>query len=72
VSEEIIKDKGIRYHYVIIDFFAKVKGGNLRAGSDALEARWVSFDEIDELDVVDFVRKLVTNITLGISCIYIR
>lgn len=36
----------IKYHYVIADYFVKVKGGELKAESDVLELRWVSFEEL--------------------------
>jgi 8-oxo-dGTP diphosphatase len=31
----------VLYHYVIADFLCRVTGGELRAGSDAAQARWV-------------------------------
>ncbi len=31
----------VRYHYVIADFLCRVVGGQLRAGSDAAQVRWV-------------------------------
>jgi 8-oxo-dGTP diphosphatase len=31
----------VRYHYVIADYLCRVTGGELRAGSDAAQARWV-------------------------------
>ena len=31
----------VRYHYVIADYLCRVKGGTLKASSDADEARWV-------------------------------
>jgi ADP-ribose pyrophosphatase YjhB (NUDIX family) len=31
----------IRYHFVIVDFVCRPVGGVLRAGDDALDARWV-------------------------------
>ena len=41
----------IRYHFVIIDFFVKLKSGILAAGSDALMTKWVLFDEVEEYDL---------------------
>jgi 8-oxo-dGTP diphosphatase len=35
----------IRYHYVIADFLCRVTGGELRAASDAAQARWVERSE---------------------------
>ena len=34
------------YHFVILDYFARVTGGKLAAGSDARAARFVAFDEL--------------------------
>ena len=40
---------GIRYHYVIVDLLADYLEGEPTAGSDALEARWVTAAEFDTL-----------------------
>ena len=37
------------YHYTIVDFFATVVGGELRAGDDAAEARRVPVAEAHDL-----------------------
>jgi len=34
------------YHYTVVDFFGTVIGGDLRAGDDAAEARWVPVNEV--------------------------
>ncbi|HDD35921.1 MAG: NUDIX hydrolase [Archaeoglobaceae archaeon] len=73
VSEEIVRDNtGIKFHYVIIDFFAKVVGGELRVGSDAEDAKWISFDELDEVEIVDFVKKLIDNFKMDKRKIYLK
>ena len=73
VSEEIVRDDGsVKFHYVIIDFFAKVVGGQLKVGSDAEEARWVGFDELDNIEIVDFVRKLIENVKTERKQIYLK
>jgi len=41
----------LRYHFVILDFFVRLKGGNSRAGSDVLEIRWVPLDEAEGYDL---------------------
>lgn len=48
VVDKIVRDEEgrIRFHFVILDYLAGVKGGKLRASSDALEARWVRRDEM--------------------------
>lgn len=35
------EDGRVRYHYVIADYLCRVVGGELKAASDADEARWV-------------------------------
>jgi 8-oxo-dGTP diphosphatase len=43
VLDSLTRDaKGqVAYHYVLVDFWAEVKGGKLRPSSDAKEASWV-------------------------------
>ncbi len=45
------ESQGIRFHYVIIDLSADYVSGELAAGDDAVEARWVSAEEIKTLAV---------------------
>ncbi|AEA47753.1 NUDIX hydrolase [Archaeoglobus veneficus] len=73
VSEEVFRDGDeIKFHYVIIDFYAKIVGGRLEVGSDALDAKWVNLEEVDSLDVVDFVKRLVDRILGRKSGIYLK
>ncbi|MCG3108540.1 ADP-ribose pyrophosphatase [Metallosphaera sp. J1] len=39
------------YHYVILDFICEVRGGELKASSDAGDARYFSLEEIRKLNV---------------------
>ena len=41
VVDKIVRDEDsqIKFHFVIVDYLVKPKGGSLRAASDALEAR---------------------------------
>ena len=38
----------VRFHYVIIDYFARYQSGELRAGSDAVDARWAPLGELPD------------------------
>src|SRR5262249_20039993 len=49
----------IRYHYVIIDYAAEPTGGELRAGSDAAEARWVPIAELDRYETTDGLAAMI-------------
>lgn len=48
-------EKNIEYHYVIIEFMAEALSDEIKAGSDALECRWVPLAEITKLDVTPTV-----------------
>jgi 8-oxo-dGTP diphosphatase len=41
----------VKYHFIIIDYLVKLKGGTLKAASDAAELRWVGLDEIENRDL---------------------
>jgi len=55
VVDVFIKDPHgrLKEHFVIIDFEGKVVGGELRASSDALEARWVDKSNIHNYDLTE-------------------
>jgi len=48
---------GLRYHFIIIDFLATLKGGDLKAGSDTIEAQWVPLGEVEEHDLTKTFRE---------------
>jgi ADP-ribose pyrophosphatase YjhB (NUDIX family) len=51
VYERVIRaeDGRTRYHYVLIDFLCRPTGGDLKAGSDAADVRWVTREELPAL-----------------------
>jgi mutator protein MutT len=53
VVDNITKDSNgeIKYHFVIIDYFVKLKGGTLQAASDAEELKWVALNEVETYDL---------------------
>jgi 8-oxo-dGTP diphosphatase len=55
VLDRIVRDdRGrIQFHYVLIDFVCRPTGGELRAGGDAEEARWLSAGELDQFPIAD-------------------
>jgi ADP-ribose pyrophosphatase YjhB (NUDIX family) len=45
--DRIFREGGrVRYHFVIVDYVCKLKGGRLRPASDVLEARWVRREDL--------------------------
>ena len=47
----------IKFQFVIVDYFVKLKGGTLRAADDAAELRWVGFDEVEKYDLTSSFRE---------------
>jgi 8-oxo-dGTP diphosphatase len=58
VVDNVVRDDNgeIKYHFVIIDYFVKLKGGTMKAMSDAEELRWVTFDEVEKYDLTKTFR----------------
>jgi mutator protein MutT len=50
VVERILPDADdrIEYHYVILDYLCHAQPVEPKAGSDAAQARWVPFEELDQ------------------------
>ncbi len=46
----------VRYHFIIIDYLVKFKGGNVEASSDAAELRWVAFEDVGTYDLTPTFR----------------
>ena len=49
----------VRFHYIILDFLGGFLTGELQAADDASDARWVSAEEIFELNVSENTIKLM-------------
>ncbi|RLG61733.1 NUDIX hydrolase [Candidatus Geothermarchaeota archaeon] len=53
-------DEGrLKYHYVIIDYLARLKRGVLKPSTDALDARWVSLEEVYSYKLTKSLRSLL-------------
>ena len=49
-----VERMGAEHHFVVMDFLVTVlEAGEPIAGGDALDARWVAFEELASLDLVD-------------------
>ncbi|HZQ06268.1 MAG TPA: NUDIX hydrolase [Anaerolineae bacterium] len=49
----------IRYHYIVADYWAEWRGGELYASSDVMDARWVSPDQLDEYGLPSYTRAVI-------------
>jgi 8-oxo-dGTP diphosphatase len=54
VFDRIFRERGrVRYHFVIVDFACRLKGGRLRPASDVLEARWVRREDLPKYNLTE-------------------
>jgi 8-oxo-dGTP diphosphatase len=53
VVNNVVRDENgeVKYHFVIIDYFVKLKGGTLKAASDAEELNWVPLSDVEKYDL---------------------
>jgi len=56
--DSIITDERGRtkYHFTLLEFLVKPKGGTLKAAEDASEARWVLLEDVTKYDLTDSFR----------------
>lgn len=61
IVDNIIRDKNgrIKYHFIILDFFAKLRGGKLKPNSEIIEAKWVPIDEVEKYDLTNTFREFM-------------
>jgi 8-oxo-dGTP diphosphatase len=53
---ELDAEGRVKYHFVIIDYHLKVKGGVPKAASDAGDLRWVPFGDVEAYDLTSSFR----------------
>lgn len=49
----------IKEHFIIVDYEGKIIGGELKASSDALEAKWIDKSEIHNYDLTESTIKFL-------------
>jgi len=47
----IDENSRVKYHFVMIDYFVKLKGGKLKPADDASELTWVTLKEAEDYDL---------------------
>lgn len=50
------------YHYVVVDYAATPTGGQLEAGDDAAEVRWIPVDEVRSMRLTPTMNDLLDEI----------
>ncbi len=55
----------VRYHYVLIDFLAKPVGGKERLSPESTDMRWVSREDMRQLDMAKTARRAIEELFGG-------
>ena len=69
VLDHVVRSEAgaVRYHYIIVDYYARPVGGALRPGSDVSDARWVGLDDLDGLDITEKAGELARELLGGVG-----
>jgi ADP-ribose pyrophosphatase YjhB (NUDIX family) len=60
VVDNVVRDEAgvVRYHYVIIDFYARPSGGVMAPGSDVSDVRWAGRADVAVLEMTEKARQI--------------
>jgi ADP-ribose pyrophosphatase YjhB (NUDIX family) len=53
------------YHYVLVDFYCKVLGGDLQAGDDSRRAEWFELNALADLPMTAGTREVIETCCAG-------
>ena len=60
VFDRILREsERVKYHYVIIDYLCRRKGGRLRPASDVTDARWVRREDLPQYHLTELATKVI-------------
>lgn len=61
VFDRVVLDNAgrVRFHYLLVDILCRVVSGELRAGGDAAEARWLTREELAGFPMEEVARGLL-------------
>ena len=63
VLDNIVYDgEKIKYHFVLVDFWAELRGGDLILSHECLDAAWVGKDELDLHDLTEGARRAIEKV----------
>jgi 8-oxo-dGTP diphosphatase len=60
VFDRIMREsERVRYHYVIVDYLCRRKGGRLRPASDVTDARWVRREDLPQYHLTELATTVI-------------
>ena len=52
----------VLYHYILFEYLCEYVSGEVNAMSDAPDARWVSLDELDNIDIMESTKRFIKGV----------
>lgn len=62
---DLDESRKVKYHYVLVDFLSKPKGGKERLSEEVTDIRWVTFEEAKGMDLTRTARKALEELFGG-------
>jgi ADP-ribose pyrophosphatase YjhB (NUDIX family) len=60
VFDRILREgERVKYHYVIVDYLCRRRGGRLRPASDVIDARWVRRKDLAQYHLTDMATAVI-------------
>jgi len=61
VFDRVVRDEAgrVQYHYVLVDVLCQVVSGELQAGEDAAEVRWLTREELSGFEIEEAARAVL-------------
>ena len=60
VFDRILREgERVKYHYVIVDYLCRRRGGRLRPASDVIDARWVRRQDLAQYHLTDMASAVI-------------
>jgi ADP-ribose pyrophosphatase YjhB (NUDIX family) len=73
VFERIMPDASgeCEYHYVLVDFYCTIQGGELRPGSDSASVAWFAIDSLGGLRMTEGTREVIQSCCSRTAALYV-
>ena len=64
VFDSIHRDEndGVRYHYILFEYLCEYVSGEVTPSSDAPDARWVEFKDLDFIDIMPSTKRFLLKV----------
>jgi len=56
------EDDRVRYHYILFEYLCEYVSGEVTPRSDAPDARWVEFKDLDSIDIMPSTKKFLLKV----------